>query len=88
MSQPSSWTSSEKKMGILRVFVKPGRKEAGVFPPGSEFEREKCDFVVSLKSRAEGGRANKELLELLSERFGRAEIVSGARARLKTVRVP
>jgi uncharacterized protein YggU (UPF0235/DUF167 family) len=69
----------------IKVLVRPGRKESGVFPPG-EFEKGKCDFIVNLKARAQGGLANRELLFLMKRKFGKnAEIVAGATSRLKLI---
>ncbi len=73
---------------LIKVLVRPGRKESGISEPSDEFECAKCDLVTSLTSKPEGGKANKELFALLRARFGSAELVSGAASCLKVFRVP
>jgi uncharacterized protein YggU (UPF0235/DUF167 family) len=58
--------------------------------PGSKrlFVEEKDGIVhVYLTAKPEGGRANKQLLEVLKERYGPCRIVRGARSRDKVVEV-
>jgi|GEM_PF-5769729 len=72
----------------VRVFAKPGAKKSELAEP-SEFEREKCDIVAFVKSPALEGKANREIGELLEERFpGKiVALVSGGKSRLKTFEI-
>jgi uncharacterized protein (TIGR00251 family) len=45
------------------------------------------EWVVDVKSRAEHGKANSELVRELSKRYGRARIVKGFKSRRKVVEV-
>jgi hypothetical protein len=70
---------------LIRVHVTPNAKEAGVVKVGE------ADFEVRVDEVAMGGRANKRLLEILSEHFGvpksRISIVRGARSRDKVLEI-
>ncbi|MFH0961644.1 MAG: DUF167 domain-containing protein [archaeon] len=71
----------------VRVLARPERSLARIEAP-SEFEKAKCDLVVSVKSPPVGGKANREICLLLEEKFGkRAVLVSGARGKLKIFEV-
>ena len=69
----------------IRVRVTPNAREAGVVKVGEE------DFEVKVDERAIDGRANKRLLEILSEHFSvpksRISIVRGTKSRDKVVEV-
>ena len=48
----------------IQVKVKPGAKEERIAKMGD------CEYFVSLKERAENGKANVRLINLLSKEFG------------------
>lgn len=70
---------------LIRVFVTPNARVASVAEVGEN------SFEVKVDERAEGGRANKRLLEVLSNYFNvpksKISIVSGAKSRDKIVEV-
>ena len=70
---------------LLKVRVTPNAKEARVVKLGE------ADFEVRVDEKAADGRANKRLLEILSEHFGipksRMVIVKGARSRDKILEI-
>ncbi len=70
---------------LIRVYVTPNAREARVVKVSEDY------FEVRVNERAVGGRANKRLLEILSEHFkvpkSRIIIVKGTRTRDKTVQV-
>ncbi len=70
---------------LIRVHVTPNAKEARVVKVGE------ADFEVRVDEAAMGGRANKRLLQILSEHFGvpksRISIVRGARSRDKVLEI-
>jgi uncharacterized protein len=70
---------------LIRVYVTPNAREARVVKVSED-----C-FEVRVDERAVGGRANKRLLEILSEHFkvpkSRIIILKGTRSRDKTVQV-
>jgi len=62
----------------LNVRAHPGSKQTRI--------EEKDGIVhVYLTAKPEGGRANKQLLEVLGERYGKVRLVRGARSRDKVV---
>ena len=65
---------------MLRVKVKPGSGK-------SEVVKKDDYLLVYLKSPAEKGRANAELIKLLSESYGKVRIVRGLKKKTKTVLV-
>ncbi len=73
-------------MKIIKVRVKPGSKEEKVIKSGGQ-----VDYEVYVRERAEKGKANKALINLLSEFFGCAkrdvEILRGHGSRIKIVKV-
>ncbi len=70
---------------LISVRVTSGAKEARVTKTGE------TSFEVRVDEKAVGGRANRRLLEILSEHFGvpksRITIVRGAKSRDKVVNV-
>jgi uncharacterized protein len=70
---------------LIRVRVTPNARVANVTKIGD------ASFEVKVNERAEGGKANKRLLEILSEYFNvpksKISIVSGAKSRDKIVEV-
>jgi uncharacterized protein len=70
---------------LIRVRVTPNAKEARVVKVGE------ADFEVKVDAMAVGGRANKRLIEILSEHLripkSRISIVGGARSRDKLLEV-
>jgi uncharacterized protein len=68
---------------FIRVRVTPNAKEASVVKVGE------AEFEVKVDEAATGGRANKRLLEIVSEHFkipkSRISIVRGARSRDKVL---
>ena len=70
---------------LIFVHVSPNAKEASVTEVG------KASFDVRVDEKATGGRANKRLVEILSEHFevpkSRIRIVKGAKSREKAVEV-
>ena len=70
---------------LIRVRVTPNAKEVRVVKVGES------DFEVKVDEKAIGGRANKRLLEILSEHFkvpkSRIFIVRGAKSRDKILEV-
>lgn len=66
----------------LKVQVSPGSKKSEI----EGFDPWKNALIVKVRSPPEGGKANRELIELLSEFFSaEVEIVSGLKSRKKTV---
>ena len=70
---------------LIRVRVAPNAREASVVKVGE------ASFEVKVDERAIGGRANRRLLELLSEHFkvpkSRVSIVSRAKSRDKIIEI-
>jgi uncharacterized protein len=70
---------------LISVHVTPNSKESRVTKVGE------ASFDVKVDEKATGGRANKRLVEILSEHFGvprsKISIVRGAKSRDKTVEV-
>ena len=70
---------------LIRVYVTPNAKQARVVKVSEDY------FDVWVDERAEGGRANKRLLEILAEHFkvhkSRISILRGTKSRDKTVQV-
>ena len=70
---------------LISVHVTPNSKESRVTKVGD------ASFDVKVDEKATGGRANKRLVEILSEHFGvpksKISIVRGAKSRDKTVEV-
>ncbi len=74
---------SEGKDGaVVRIEVTPGSKKVGF-----GYNEWRKAIEVKVRSPAQSGKANRELLKLLSDLFGYAEIVSGEKSRLKTVKI-
>jgi uncharacterized protein (TIGR00251 family) len=65
---------------LLRVKVRPGSGKSEVVDRGEY-------LLVYLKSPAEKGRANAELVRLLSKSYGKVRIVRGFKKKTKTVLV-
>ena len=72
---------------MLRLYVKPGSKGSGI--EGYDPWREA--YVIRLTSPPRKGKANRELVSILSEAFsveqGEVEIIRGHKDRLKEVRI-
>ena len=70
---------------LVKVRVTPNSKEARVVKVGE------AEFEVKVDERAIDGRANRRLLEILSEHFSvpksRISIVRGARSRDKILEI-
>ena len=70
---------------FIRVRVTPNAREARVVKVGE------ADFEVKVDEKALDGRANRRLVEILSEHFGLPKsnifIVSGSRSRDKILEV-
>jgi len=70
---------------LIRVHVTPNAKEARLT------KVDEATFEVKVDEKATGGRANKRLVEILSEHLkvpkSRIAIVSGARSRDKVLEV-
>ncbi|WP_202319320.1 DUF167 family protein [Archaeoglobus neptunius] len=75
LNEAGEWT-------VLSVEVTPNSKSVGF-----GYNQWRKTIEIRLKSPPRGGRANKELLQILSEIFGEAEIVGGEKSRFKKVRV-
>ncbi len=71
--------------GLLKVRVVPNARRASVVKIDDK------SFEVKVNERAEAGRANRRLLEIMSEYLGvpksKLVLASGARSRDKTVMV-
>ncbi len=69
---------------VLNVFVKPKSGRSEIF-----FDENEGVIVVFLKSPPTGGKANKELVKILSKTFGlsssKIKIVKGLKSREKQV---
>lgn len=69
----------------IRAFVTPNAKQARVVKVSEDY------FEVWVDERAEDGRANKRLLEILAEHFkiprSRIRILRGTKTRNKTIQV-
>lgn len=70
---------------LVRVHVTPNAKKVRVVKAGE------TDYDVSVDEKAMDGRANRRLIEILSEHFevpkSRISIVSGARSRDKILQI-
>ena len=70
---------------LIRVYVTPNAKQARAVKVSEDY------YEVRVDERAVDGRANKRLLEILTEHFkipkSRISIVRGTRSRNKTVLV-
>jgi uncharacterized protein (TIGR00251 family) len=70
---------------LIRVFVTPNAKQARVVRVSEDY------FEVWVDERAENGRANKRLVEILAEHFNipksRVSIIRGTKSRNKTVQM-
>ena len=70
---------------LIKVLVTPNAKQARVVKVSEDY------FEVWVNERAEGGRANKRLLEILAEHFdipkSRITIVKGTKTRNKTIQI-
>lgn len=70
---------------LLRVRVTPNSREASVVRVSKDY------FEVRVDEKAVGGRANKRLLEILSEHFkvprSRITILKGTKTRNKTIQI-
>jgi uncharacterized protein len=70
---------------LIRVYVTPNARQAAVTQTGE------ASFEVKVDEKATGGRANKRLVEVLSEHLGvpksSIRIVKGAKSRDKVVEV-
>jgi len=70
---------------LIRVHVTPNAKQARVVKVSEDY------FEVWVDEKAIAGRANKRLLEILSEHFNipksRITIIRGTRTRNKTIQV-
>ena len=70
---------------LIRVHVTPNAREARVTEIGE------ASFEVRVDEKATGGRANKRLVEILSQHFkvskSRISVVRGAKSRDKVVEV-
>ena len=67
---------------IIRVEVTSASKKVGF-----GYNQWRKAVEVKVKSPAQSGKANRELLKLMSNLFGQAEILSGEKSRLKTIKV-
>jgi uncharacterized protein (TIGR00251 family) len=69
---------------LIEILVQPNAKKQHVEKYGDKLK-------IRLTSRAEKGKANNELMEILSHLFGvkksRIEIIAGKTSRMKTVKV-
>lgn len=67
---------------IVKVKIKTGAREQNIE------KINKNEYKVSLNSRPVKGEANRELLKLLKNYFGKtAEIVSGSTSRVKIIKL-
>ena len=70
---------------LIRVYVTPNAGKTGVVRVTDDY------FEVRVDERAEGGRANKRLLEILADYFrvpkSRISILRGTKSRNKIVQV-
>lgn len=70
---------------LIHVYATPNAREARVR------QTAEASFEVRVDEKATGGRANKRLVEILSEHFevprSRIRIVKGVKSREKTVEV-
>ncbi|PIR57937.1 MAG: hypothetical protein COU71_01300 [Parcubacteria group bacterium CG10_big_fil_rev_8_21_14_0_10_38_31] len=70
---------------MIKVKIFPGIRKEGVM------ERSKGVFEVKVKEKAEQGKANKRLIELLSKHFqiseNQVKIISGSKRRNKMVSI-
>jgi len=70
---------------VIRVYVTPNAREARVVKVSEDY------FEVRVDERAVGNRANKRLVEILSEHFNipksRITILTGTKTRNKTIQV-
>ncbi len=79
-----SWKLSRLVGARVRVHVSPKSKKSEV----AGYDEWKGAIIVKVRSHPEGGKANREVEQVLSEFFGvDVEIVSGHRSRDKVVAV-
>ena len=66
---------------IIKVKAKPGAKE-------EKIEEKNGWIIVYVKSRAEKGKANRDILRLLERHYGKTvRIVSGRNSRTKIIEI-
>jgi uncharacterized protein (TIGR00251 family) len=65
----------------IDVMVSPHSNSSGI--QGIDQWRDR--LIVKIKAPPEGGRANKELIELFSDLLGKAELGRGSTNRMKTI---
>jgi uncharacterized protein (TIGR00251 family) len=67
----------------IEVLVKPKSKNSNIL-----FDEEKNVYVIHIKSEAENGKANHEVLRLISKISGKsAKIISGATSKKKLIKL-
>jgi len=67
---------------VIKIEVTPNSKNVAF-----GYNKWRKAVEIKLKSPAKSGKANRELVEILNDLFGKAEILSGEKSRLKTVKV-
>lgn len=72
---------------LIKIKVNPNSRESRI----EEIEHKEIDYKVKLKSAPQKGKANQELVEVLSAHFktpkSRIQILDGYKSRLKTIRI-
>jgi uncharacterized protein (TIGR00251 family) len=76
-------TLNFENRNVIEVVVKPKSKNSSII-----FDDEKKVYVVCVKSAAENGKANDEVLRLISKMSGKtSKIISGATSKKKLIKL-
>jgi len=82
MSRTKSFNFNQQESKVISVQVKPNSGKSEVF-----FDSEKNIYVFSVKSSAEDGKANEEVLKIIRKEFKKeGKIISGATSRKKLIK--
>lgn len=83
MSRTKSSSSEISEIKVISLQVKPNSKKSEFF-----FDEEKKIYVFCVKSPAEDGKANDEVLKIIKKEWGKeGKIISGATSRKKLIKL-
>lgn len=69
---------------LVNIRVKTNSKSSEI----SEFDKEKEEFVVNVKSPPENNRANLEIIKLFSKKYKKTvKIIKGLKSKRKTLQI-
>ncbi|HVN90711.1 MAG TPA: DUF167 domain-containing protein [Candidatus Binataceae bacterium] len=85
MAEAPGWLTTSADSITIQILAQPGKSKAGII------RSDPRGLVVALQAPPEGGRANEELIGLLSKalRVPRSDVhlIRGGTSRAKTIRV-